>query len=376
MKQLHGCDEMPMPIDEILNAAQDPSYKDDEYVLKKFTKHFTFVRVLGSGTYGIVFEVTSKNLPLAMKVVVYEDETVRNEIRVACMLHGISNETRVFGTMLGWALSSQIPDAWVHQNIILDNRWKMPYLFFVMDKYPYPLMAIKFTETVLRCMFFMILHGLAQAIKKNGHFRHRDLHTGNIMVATNDKAIPVILPINEEYSYNIVNLPFIPKIIDYGLARLDKYGFKAFDEPKEENETFRAYTADGKLRDFSAKNDLVRLKLIFQDAYENSGLDTKKLMTFIESNDYKAAVRVSGYNYGQLYSLLQHDYFSIDEIQKVEYSQSKSKKTKTEEVNCSICWNPRVTHVIQTNVNYKFCADPYCQAKYTTILKYLPIKRH
>ena len=31
---------------------------------------------------------------------------------------------------------------------------------------------------------------------------------------------------------------------------------------------------------------------------------------------------------------------------------------------------------VQKLINYKFCADPYCQAKYTTILKYLPIKRH
>jgi len=326
---MHTCSSSPPSLISIYSREVLEFPEDDRYVDKEFAKDYTMVSVIGSGAYGVVLEVIHKGRVYAMKYFLYEYDDSGHEIDISCKISELRPYTPVFGEILGWTLSMNTPQDWIDKlgNDNLENEQGYPYLYMCMERFTHNIKNIRPSEHTLRCFFFIYLHAFAMARKHLGHFRHRDIHFGNLMITLRDNNKPLVLPVNEEYSYEILNLPMEPKLIDFGMAKTKANVF----EEEEEKYPFK----DADKKEHPPRNDFKRLVMTFSMLYHRLNLSLNKFTKFVDGKTFGQLFHheTASDNYEVILKVLKHRFFDIPEIQtartNVESAQKRHKEVNT-----------------------------------------------
>lgn len=223
----HPCDELP----------RHPKYiiPDNDCLTTIVSRYILDPRLyLGHGMYGHVFRLLDSETDsgLAVKVLPYEDPNDQNvaygELRVACELNDLKDETSAFQTTFGWLVCNEMPSGWIDripQNNALRCVDQFIFIFMEAMNDPFTSKQYRFTKDQLLTLFWASLHGLAIARLRLG-FYHNDIHSGNVMFS-------IIGPHNNVATYGVsstrrVKVIFdqnvVVKFIDFGNSCVDAIG--------------------------------------------------------------------------------------------------------------------------------------------------------
>ncbi len=292
--------------------------------LDRITNSYVFKRTLGAGVTGITVNVARGNHNLAIKIVRKKQDAV-DEIQTQCKINELRKQSPVFGETYGWTMCDEIPETWLSYmrgkfGFAIDlenaaNKKKGNFVFIAMEMNSNGFDDIVYSEEDLICIFFLLIHGLAVARRRYPGFRHRDIHSGNIMIQlvplmglTWQEAPVVDVVVGEQHRVEITNLQRIPRIIDFGFTRFEKNlppppGEEDWN-PNDESST----SAFGDVR-----NDLVNIGDIIVDTYARMRLDDTNLREFRQSPLFTDAKYTTDYPPLEKL-LLHHDYFKIPNI--------------------------------------------------------------
>lgn len=375
--------------------------------------NYDFVGSLGSGKTGVVvaLQKTSGGRSFAVKISpLYEDSA--KEVEIACKLNKLLNKTQIFPHTHGWIVCDTIPESWIEhkRNTFRDimRRWKGLRLLFMFQT----AIPLKFrddevpkTPDAMRAAIYLLLHGIGEARKEFNGFRHRDIHTGNIMwgllpgAAGGGGANTMPVPVGQNIQ---VRATHMPKLIDYGFAefgmppaderdplwnysftdgsRRADFGIPDADEDAgyfETAEEAQMYEEAG-FNIYAAQNDLTRIRNIFfrQIAVDNQypQEEMQNFFEFFNSAVYKnteAGPTNTLWNNG---AVLQHPFFNRVLIkpppaQKYVPSildrrrRTPTKSTDIDEgiIYCVSCGIRESVCCFDTNPDYSFCKDEICQ---------------
>jgi hypothetical protein len=232
-------------------------------LIKKISKHFYFIRVLGTGAYGVTIELNDgKGKQLAVKIAVTSLDSY-DEIQTACKINSLILFSPIFTETYGWIKSYGVPDDWkerlrkedYNDNDDLVDAIQNNYglLFIAMEFHLYRFTEIMFTFTDLSQILFLLLHGIGEARKKFPFFRHADIHKDNVMIKINKDTQPIKLS-----GYILENVKYIPKLIDYGETRLSEKRNEDDFNPEGSKGSF--FDDDG--NKYPSRNDIYRIRLI------------------------------------------------------------------------------------------------------------------
>lgn len=299
-------------------------------------EEFDWREVLGFGMTGLTLHVRhGKNHEYAVKMM-FEDDygSVEQEIKRCYQLNKISQETCVFMRIIGWCGKTTIP-AQCRKKIdmyrflkrppipsivseLLDKKEDERVIYLVMEHVSHPSLQVvpKLTIGELVGSLFMLLHGIAVARRTFECFKHRDIHEKNIMFSARldrDRS-PITCVTSTGKKYVVSGMRFLPKLIDFGEARLsqkecvnDELGqsWDMFYESSNPNDK------DKPPREFHPRNDLVRLKLVFQEWFKDNRTSAQcdRFREFVDSQMYEDAMYSERNEYTEIETLLEHDYF-------------------------------------------------------------------
>jgi hypothetical protein len=103
------------------------------------------------------------------------------------------------------------------------NR-KHQLLFIIMDLNLRNLNGTQLNEDNCLKILFLLLNGLALTRQKYPSFRHNDIHANNVMLKNNSNPnLTLAVPGNSNQEFMITNLPYIPKIIDFGKTKFGNH---------------------------------------------------------------------------------------------------------------------------------------------------------
>lgn len=287
--KIHDCSELTAEADTRL----------DEDCLQRLESALGFPVWRGSGGFGFVLELNTVlgQPPRPQKVVVKVTERDDQELRVACALNALLDETPIFPHTFGWLLCNRIPERWRQMVRQKDRSHVMaeqtPHRVLFMFMQP---VEANWDDTTLlyrhgyRVTLFLLLHGLWVAHERLG-FVHSDLHGGNIMLQPHAGTTRVRFG---QYEAE-VTADFVPRLIDYGLShttahpgliRNDDVGYllNAFEKHMESLED----DDDESYEEWRAYHEFMR--------YADSLVDLDTA--------------------GDVLPLLEHPYFDVPEIQK------------------------------------------------------------
>lgn len=193
--------------------------------------------VLGWGGFGITVLVISpdqKEMVLKISGLTERVEWTTEEVSVGCGLSTLRQKTPFFGEVYGWQYCTGVPEKWreifletLHPDKIDNLQLRelflssLPVKIIAMEHNGVAFSKIRLTKEEKRQVLFLILHGLLTARETYPGFRHRDLHSGNLLLKVRDPAIPLQLrlPISGD-AVEIIGVTYIPRLIDYGNATM------------------------------------------------------------------------------------------------------------------------------------------------------------
>ncbi len=352
----------------------------DANTLEDFSKTFDLLIVLGKGRSGIVCGTTEEHM--ALKIMCYQSidddgnpfsDSEENEMSILCLLNELVDTAYIFPRVYGWMIMSTIPKRWIIRlyNVVNDNMKmsyveKMPFLCIAMEKFDYD---IKDKRTLLndndiRCILFMLLYGIACARKHLGHFRHRDIHEGNIMLSS----VSTESEFQFEYTpYTMTNIRFVPKLIDYGLSRKSPEPMKWHDEADEnEDKPF----LDFYKTKYPPRNDLIRLRGLILSLYEERNLNADEAHVFLTDTKYNDILLLARNEYETIFDILSDSFFKIENI--TSRKRSKFEATQPTE-KCITCYSSSPGLLYDTNATFQFCNEQ-CASKFETFRRFAPIR--
>lgn len=156
------------------------------------------IKLIGEGEYGKVYKVRNNQTQkeYAMRVSNKDTKAV-NAIDIACALNSLN--TPAFVHTYGWNI----------------YRNKMYMLMEYHDE-TFESKGLNLTPTEYKTIAFILLHGLYIGRKKL-QFEHDDIHTGQILLKSIKRNVPIA--VGNEFQL-IGNSRFIPKFIDFELGRI------------------------------------------------------------------------------------------------------------------------------------------------------------
>lgn len=255
--KIHDCSELP----------RDAELSRDADCLKHVVQTSGLSVWRGSGQYWFVIKLDAMTVKVG---------TVKEtELRIACQLNGLADETPVFPHTYGWLVCDSMPNRW---RALL--RYKKPDHNFLLDPAPSRFLFTfvqvaepnwedaSFSEYHgYRTALFFLLHALYVARRRFG-FRHGNLHSGNIMLqcprSSTRRPEGHPTPLRYAQTEAQVTSNWVPRLINYGqvsaapdagcsdLAQLRKVFEQRLDvDPKDvaERSAFSCFVASSGWRD-------------------------------------------------------------------------------------------------------------------------------
>lgn len=368
----------------------------DANTLEDFSKAFDLLAVLGKGRYGVVCATIEDHI--ALKIMCYQSiddkgtpfsDNEENEMHILCLLNELVDTAYIFPRVYGWMIMSTLPNRWYEklENVMDDNMQqsiyeKAPFLCVCMEKIDFKLKKDLFLdEDDIRCMVFMLLYGIAYARKHLGHFRHRDIHFGNIMLSSVDPKAEFVF---EDTPWSMTDIRFIPKLIDFGLSRKSEERIHFYDSSEDEDRSF--FDAD-KVK-YPARNDIRRIVGIVNTLYKERNFDQKYFGAFVDSDEFQDVMYSKRDEYSGLFKLLNHQYFECDKLMlrkrvKSDLWDATKKQNDFLGLNltcvpqvrfkCITCYSSSPGLLYDTNVTFQFCNEQ-CASKFETFRRFAPIR--
>jgi len=259
-----------------------PSIKGPEDIdcLDLLTNTFSFIHRIGNketAAASLVFKLSQNSQDIVVKVLPLKEESDLKDIKIACLLNGLSDLTPIFVRTFGWIKCKQIPSLWIKGiNMKKDAprafSTKSAYIFQVMafSAYTWANTDISLDVEEYRTMLFLILHGLWLARTKY-NFKHNDIHEGQVLFQTCKPNTPIVVSIGEN-NFTLICKRFVPKLIDFGFASIGK-------EEEEEDDYVSSSEEDMFSRDEETKEtdmDLRDLLYMFSQRMQRDGLSPFK----------------------------------------------------------------------------------------------------
>ena len=219
---IHSCDELPSSIHDTLELDQHCL----EYIKTMYDTDVSSYK--GKGFHGSVYALIDKdttNSTVAVKILPFDtaEQQIKGkmELRIACQMNGLSNETSVFMRTFGWLVCDDLPGIW---NVIRAEV----YLLVFVEKFNYTFDTTEFTfsDDDMYAFLFLMLHGLYVARNEYGFF-HNDIKLKNLMLSivgtpTGDNVREQQVYIDDvEYTVSL-HRGLIPKFIDFGESQTFK----------------------------------------------------------------------------------------------------------------------------------------------------------
>lgn len=371
----------------------------DVKTLEEFSKAFDLLAVLGKGRYGVACATTEDHV--ALKIMCYQSidydgkafsDNEENEMSVLCLLNELVDTAYIFPRVYGWMIMSTLPDRWYEklENVMDANMRqsiyeKAPFLCVCMEKIDFKLQKDLFLdEDDIRCMVFMLLYGIASARKYLGHFRHRDIHFGNIMLSSVDPKAEFVF---EGTPWSMTDIRFIPKLIDFGLSRKSEDRIHFYDSSEDEDRSF--FDADNVK--YPARNDIRRIVGIVNTLYEQRKFDRKYFGAFVDSDEFQDVMYSKRDKYEGLFTLLNHQYFECEKLllrKRVKKSDASQIQIPIDFLSlnltcvpqvrfikskCITCYNSSPGLQYDTNVAFQFCNEQ-CASKFETFRRFAPVR--
>jgi len=272
---MHSCAEVPTE-----------KGKQDQDCLKLLSDTYTFIKRVGDKetvSASLVFRLSKDSQEVAIKVMPLgskTNKTTLQDVRIACILNNLE-QTPVFVKTSGWIKCNQIPPLWIrNMNIKKDAPRAFEsarmFLFQVMSfsSHSWTDGEIKLDLEEYRVMLFLLLHGLWVAEKKI-HFRHNDIHKGQILFQACKPNTSITISIGEN-RYKVTCQRFVPKLIDFGHATTSK---------EEEEEEEEEYSSEGaglfeRSPEDLLHDDVKQLFYVFEERMQQEGLEPFKRSKF------------------------------------------------------------------------------------------------
>jgi hypothetical protein len=336
--KIHDCSELP----QLSNLEKDTDCLD------RIAASFQFLKWRGNGQYGFAIETIAVygSPPKKEKLIVKIGDVNVNEIRVACELNGLMEETPVFAHTYGWVVCHVIPRQW--ERFLLAAQPNHELL-----KNPPPVFLFTFVQPIdekwdeillnldnsYRVTLFFLLHGLYVAKKQLG-FNHGDIHAGNIMVEYFMTASNSTLRYGQ-YEATVTS-KFVPRFIDYGRSTTTTHA---------KNE---------------GASDLRQLRKTYDERLEydlDNGLpgaqdEAIEFNRFVASTKWRELEQQQKVEADSILPLLMHSYFDISEIQRHQV-----KRQATEPIQrCFSCCSFDPLFQVDLETPKYFCSD-WCYEK-------------
>lgn len=343
--KIHDCSELPKFARLTL----------DSDCLERIQSTFALKDFVGNGQYGLVFQVSkfdekNSNEDLVVKV----SEINEKELRIACSLNGLSNETPIFPHTYGWLICPTIPHRWG----AAAGRKLRAHMFFLAppEQFMFTFMQpvdVKWNNLSLtenhgyRVALFFLLHGLLMAKKRLGSFIHGDIHEKNVMLQ------PILSTQTSTLRYGHYEAElvcqYVPRLIDYGRSSMGGGG-----------------GGDG-------GSDLRQLKELFHRTLDPSQEEMTVEMSDVEHEERRAFfqfIASSRWNDDNeeitLLQLLEHDYFDVPEIRR-----SQVKRQAVDPIQfCFSCCASNPQFQVDLEIPKFFCGKR-CYQKVTRIGQFI-----
>lgn len=299
---------------------------------------FDWREVLGFGITGLTLRVRhNKNTEYAIKMMLEDDYgCAEQEIKRCYQLNSISGETCVFTKTIGWCGKMFIPKQCRKKiemycllkkppipSIVSDLLGKKDddntrVIYLCMEHISHSSLEVvpKLTIGELVGSLFMLLHGIAVARRTFECFKHRDIHEKNIMFSERlgrDRS-PITCVTSTGKKYVVSWMRFLPKLIDFGEARLSQK--ECTDDNLGESwepffETTNPNDKDKPPREFHPRSDILRLKLVFKEWFRDNRTHAQQnqFEKFVTSKVFEDAMYSDRNEHTEIETLLEHDYF-------------------------------------------------------------------
>jgi len=338
-------------------CSETPTAKgpQDEGCLQTLTSMFSFLYRIGNKktvSASLVFRLSQKSQEIVVKAIPLKKEEDLKDIKIACLLNGLTEESPIFVRTFGWIKCKEIPPLWTKGlNLKKDapesfSKGKIDnYIFQVMSfsSHPWTDMQISLDLEEYRVMLFLLLHGLLLAKNRFG-FKHNDIHEGQVLFQMCTPNTPIVVEVGKQ-RYTIVCQRFVPKLIDFGLSTI-------FGEKEEDEDNSYSISNSEEEDDFERVNNGV-----FDDQ------DIRDLLYMFEQRMEKDKVVPFVFQKGRtatLESILLKD--------PVFESLRKNVATINSHYFCDVCSS--VAHMEWQNKGIRFCDDT-CAYQWVEISKML-----
>lgn len=320
-----------MSLHQCFELKEETITKYDKDVLAFITKEYKLLKHLGSGKFGHVFLLSrGKDEEIAMKIMPC-NSTSESEIRTACLLNNIRTDTGIFTHTFGWLSCSEFPKhffEYIEPDKRPDPDLTFIYMFSEFVPYAWNDKSFYYSDKDYRILFFLLLHGIYVA-RKELHFFHHDIHDGNIMLRSifHTETVAVKTSLLE---YEISGARFVPKLIDYG----------------EANAKPISTVNKGKV------SDLKMLSMeFFRMMTEQDNREARRaFLKLTNPIDFENACKTDASNYEVIEHMLNHSYFDIPEIKRIDRPEKRNKTTN----RCISCTT--AANVEFENTGLHFCS--------------------
>lgn len=335
--------------------------------IQKLIENFIPVKTLGVGVYGFTFLMKDKfkeDTEIVLKVQNTDENSYAEIVNGLVIINNLN--IGIFTKILNWNICVEFPDAWEPflsekaEDLFNSFRFHPPYSYITYEKNELSVNDAVLNRDQVMCLIFILLHGTMTAKKTYPYYNHSDIHSGNLMLNRRDPTIPIVL---DNGKFVIRNLPYYPKLIDYGLARFSKPN----DQIKYVAET-NFFEVDG--FKYPPTNDVYRIFHVFHMKYPKI-IPKSRLQTVFEivHND-----RFFTSNWRDILEFLESKYFNNVNIERYTGSEPSFKKIRTTNALCNSCYSQNVKWTFHnTRDSYFFCSKE-CGEKFEHIRKILPLK--
>lgn len=251
---------------------------------------------LGTGISSVV--VRHNNM--AFKIVPFDKYAVQ-EATLLMNIRFLSQYCLIFGTFHGWFVCSKVPSHWIEDygfaTDLKDCINKGKRLLVLGLQYTrFSLFDFTYTNRDLKYILFILLHGIATARQMIPNFRHRDIHSGNVLIERADELEVITLTLSCGSKIELHDVKYIPKLIDFGDARCD-------DEKDDDHELYEPFL-DEDNRLFEPRCDIFRISLVIMQL-----TDENEFEEFFSSPEYTKACVAPQDDYVVIEALLKSPFF-------------------------------------------------------------------
>ena len=392
----------------------------DEKSAEILTDVYKPVKVLGKGSYGITLECAT--IPWEDDNVVVKIQTSDRWSRSEFYMTQFINQIRInipdmpdiFTHTLRTFTSNKIPKEYLdfimntknadYINFVEKELIGSPYIFIIMSKNDYTLHDLHEKKMITNhqaiAYVFILLTALMKLREYYPYVNHRDIKSDNIMFVKIDKPITI-----ENFdSYIEINVPFFPKLIDYGRmtnsAEIDcnRIEYEEFNYFVQEPDGRGRLPLKGELvKKFPPTNDPFRIV----DSFKKIFPETFKSLFFMvskETEKYAKESAMYGDNPWQIYDktyingsepiarLINQNYNLFrschyikfpppEEVEVEQEQESETKKAKFSNALCNTCYRQGVTMMYDNTVVPCFFCNQECEKKFGQVKYLMEIKK-